>query len=86
MSDSDSDVPLGELLKRKAAEKPVVVKKSKPEKKEDPKPKPRSSSSSSTPKKGAAAVPSARSGSVKNDMDVFYETTKGQLMQKLICR
>ena len=87
-SDSEADVPLGKLVIKsspKPASKPSAVaqKKRKEEKRKDDvdakkakfaaKPK----NTNSQPQKAS---------NLKNDADLYYETMKGQLLQKLICR
>lgn len=94
MSDdsSDEDVPLGQLIQKKA---PPAVKSAPPALKSSPAP-PKKKVKAEEPAKKKAKVSSTKSefkpvaraakGSIKNDCDVFYETLKGQLVQKLECR
>mmetsp|Transcript_89064 Transcript_89064/g.178066 ORF Transcript_89064/g.178066 Transcript_89064/m.178066 type:complete len:217 (-) Transcript_89064:117-767(-) len=100
MSDdsSDEDVPLGQLLAGKKSASPaqkIVASKKKQDKsaedapvakknKVTPAKKVKAESKSAKPDPKPA--PRAKSGTVKNDCDVFYDTVKGQLVQKLECR
>jgi len=100
MSDdsSDEDVPLGQLLAGKKSASPaqkIVAPKKKQDKsaegapvakknKVTPAKKVKAESKSAKPDPKPA--PRAKSGTVKNDCDLFYDTVKGQLVQKLECR
>lgn len=84
MSDSsdDEDVPLGLLVAKKTSASAPAPKKRKPE------PVVASSKKKAAPKPKAASEPAPRAKAAKltNETDLFFETLKGQLIQKLLCR
>mmetsp|Transcript_8965 Transcript_8965/g.20203 ORF Transcript_8965/g.20203 Transcript_8965/m.20203 type:complete len:206 (+) Transcript_8965:44-661(+) len=87
-SDSESDIPLGELVKSSVAEKkksPAGEKAKPAAKRPVAKPSEKVVKKPKTAK--PAEAPKARAGGApKNDVDVFFETIKGELVQKLLCR
>lgn len=91
MSDSDDDLPITELIKKRkrleaAKIAATVVKKEKTES-EKAKPLNGSSSSSSTTRQSASSRSSGSSSSSGNKAADFYtETLKGQLVQSFLVR
>jgi len=88
MSDSsdDEDVPLGLLVKQtsvaKKASAPAASKKRKPE----PVPAATKKKAAPKPKPSSETAPRAKAGKLTNETDLFFDTLKGQLIQKLLCR